>query len=98
MENKAGYRKGNELEIDVWTGVKLTSRFSFSFRGQYQNIGCIQGQDNELHSNSDPYSLPQNYGSKNARIFAGIKCQLLQNCKSTMSLGVEGGYSVYTYV
>jgi hypothetical protein len=96
--NSEGYKKGNVIDLNLWSAYKVGGFFAASARAEYNNVGKMTGSDKLLNVTNDIYSNTQNYGGSFVKVYPGFNFQFKKNCRNNVRAGVEVGVPLYNNV
>lgn len=74
--NDSGYRLGDSIQSNLWSGYQLTDWLSATIRGQYTVQGSIKGDFNTYNGRAGPMDFPANYGGRFWDIGLGLKASI----------------------
>jgi hypothetical protein len=89
--NAVGYKLGNEVTFNNWVSYQWFKWFSTSLRGEFIQLGKMNGRDPSYSAYIDPSSNPMNYGGSTAYGYIGANFFFLNRNK----VGFEVGLPVY---
>jgi hypothetical protein len=98
IKNSDGYKKGDAIDLNLWTAYKVGGFFAASVSVEYNNVGKMTGTDKGLSLTNDPYSSTRNYGGSFVKIYPGFNFQFKKNCRNNVRAGAEYGIPLYSNV
>ncbi len=97
-DNEIGYRKGDEINANVWIAYKWLSWFSSSVRVNGVSESSINGLDADLTAIMEPAADYRNYGGNWLNFYLGANFYFNKSIFQDSKLAVEIGAPVYNNV
>ena len=71
-KNKYGYKKGDEIILNLWGAYLINDDVSASLRLEHRHRGAISGEDEELNRMMSPGNIAENHSGNRQSIYAGM--------------------------
>ncbi len=95
VDNKRGYRLGDELDFTVWGAYNVTDWVSFSIRGVFENQSEIKGSDLRTDGSVDPLANPFAQGGERVLVPIGMNLYFREGRVAGQRLSIEFYYPVH---
>ena len=95
MDNRRGYRLGNEFSFSAWGAHNLSDWMSLSLRALYETWGEVSGSDPGTDGTSDPGANSFAQGGERLQIPLGVSLFLRQGLAAGHRLLLEWYYPVH---
>ena len=95
VDNRRGYRLGDEFDFTVWGAYNVTDWVSFSIRGVFENQSEIKGSDLRTDGSVDPLANPFAQGGERVFIPIGMNLYLRDGMAAGHRLSIEYYYPVH---
>ncbi len=95
MDNRRGYRLGNEFSLSVWGAHNLSDWVSVSLRGLYEKWGDVTGSEPGTDGTVDPGANPFAQGGERLQIPLGVSLFFREGRASGHRLLLEWYYPLH---
>ena len=95
VNNRRGYRLGDEFDFTVWGAYNVTDWVSFSIRGVFENQSEVKGSDLRTDGSVDPLANPFAQGGERVFIPIGMNLYLRDGMAAGHRLSIEFYYPVH---
>jgi hypothetical protein len=94
-ENEAGYRLGNQYQLNSWAAVPIKKWISLSVRVAGTSTEKLIGEDADMDRTMSPTSDAINFGGEQVNGFVGLNTYIPNGILKGIRIGVEYGQPLY---
>ncbi|MEO1259957.1 MAG: transporter [Bacteroidota bacterium] len=94
-ENEAGYRRGNQYQLNSWAAMPINNWISVSVRATGTATEKLIGEDPDMDKMMSPTSDAINFGGEQVNGFIGLNAYVPSGFLKGLRFGIEYGQPLY---